>query len=44
MTKYEVIEKIMNSTKCDEEHKVNTIQTYLLGWLEIDDIKWLWEN
>lgn len=44
MTKYEVIEKIMKSTKISEEEKVRTIKTFLLGWLKDDDLSWLWEN
>ena len=43
MSKFEVLEKIMGSEKLKENEKVNTIQTFLLGWLEEDDLKWIWE-
>lgn len=33
MTKYEVIECIMNNPDWDEECKLFKIQAYLLGWL-----------
>lgn len=44
MNKYEVIEKIMQSTKVDKEKKLYYIQSFLMNWLEKDDIKWLWEE
>ena len=44
MSKYEVIEKIMNSNKMDEVGKVDTIQRFLLHWLTEDDLKWIWEE
>ena len=43
MNKFEVLEKIMGSEKLKENEKVNTIKTFLLGWLEEDDLKWIWE-
>ena len=43
MNKFEVLEKIMDSEKLKENEKVNTIKTFLLGWLEEDDLKWIWE-
>ena len=43
MSKFEVLEKIMGSEKLKEKEKIDTIKTYLLGWLEEDDLKWIWE-
>lgn len=43
MTKYEVIEKIMGSKHVDENDKVFFIESFLKGWITVDDIKWLWE-
>lgn len=43
MTKLEVIKKIIGSKRIDDETKVNYIKTFLLGWLNVEDIDWLWE-
>lgn len=44
LSKYEVIKKIMESQKINEEEKVRCIKTFLLGWLEAEDIEWLWRE
>lgn len=44
MTKYEVIEKIMNSNKIDEDDKVYFIQSFLLNWSTEEKLKWIWEE
>lgn len=44
MSKYEVIKKIVESTKnLNEDDKVYIIEMFLKGWFEENDIKWVWE-
>lgn len=43
MSKYEILEKIMDSAKLSENEKVDTIKTFLLGWLTEENLKWIWE-
>lgn len=43
MGKYEVIKKIMDSTKINENDKVYTIEMFLKGWWTENDTKWVWE-
>lgn len=44
MSKYEVVKKIMDSKKIDEYSKVDTIEIYLKGWYEEQEIAWIWEE
>ena len=43
MSKYEVIKKIMESTKINENDKVYYIEMFLKGWHTENEIKWIWE-
>lgn len=43
MSKYEVVKKIMESNKIDENKKLYYIQSYLLNWLTEENLKWLWQ-
>lgn len=42
MSKYEVIKKIMESEKINEDDKVYAIEMFLKGWLEKEEIEWIW--
>ena len=42
MTKYHVIEKIMNSARINEDDKVYAITMYLKGWYTEQNIEWIW--
>lgn len=44
MTEYEVIKKIMDSNKIDENDKVYFIQSFLLHWSTEEKLKWIWEE
>lgn len=44
MKKYEVIKKIINSNKINEDDKVYCIETFLKGWSTEEEIKWIWEE
>lgn len=44
MNKYQVIKKIMNSTKIDDDNKVYYIEMFLKGWHTEEEIKWIWGN
>ena len=44
MSKYEVIEKIMGSTRINKDDKVYAIKMYLTGWYTEREIEWLWEQ
>ena len=41
MSKFEVVKGIVESNKLDDNGKVNTIQSFLLGWLNESDINWI---
>lgn len=43
MSKYEVIEKIMESTKINKNDKVYYIEMFLKGWHTEEEMKWIWE-
>ena len=43
MSKYEVIEKIMESEIINRNDKVYHIEMFLKGWSTIEDLKWIWE-
>lgn len=43
MSKYEVIKKVMESTKINESDKVYTIEMFLKGWYTEEQIKWIWD-
>lgn len=43
MSKYEVIEKIMDSEVINKNDKVYYIEMFLKGWNTIEEIKWIWE-
>ena len=43
MSKYEVIKKIIDSTKIDESDKVYHIEMFLKGWFNENDVRWVWE-
>ena len=44
MEEYEVIKKIMNSGKINENDKVYYIEMFLKGWHTEEEIKWIWEQ
>ena len=44
MSKYEVIKKVMESQRINENDKVFTIETFLKGWVTEERIKWIWED
>lgn len=44
MSKYEVIEKIMESNRINKDDKMYAIEMFLKGWYTEDDIKWMWES
>ena len=39
MSKYEVIEMIMNSSIPDQNYKVYLIQSFLLNWSTLEEVK-----
>lgn len=43
MSKYEIIKKIMESNKINENDKVYCIEAFLKGWLTETQINWLWK-
>jgi len=43
MTKYEIITKIVNSNKIDENDKVWYIEMFLKGWISTLEMQWIWE-
>ena len=43
MSKYEIIKKVMESTKINEDCKVYTIEMFLKGWYTEEQMKWIWE-
>lgn len=42
MSKYEVIEKIMNATRINEDDKVYAIEMFLKGWYTEQMLEWIW--
>ena len=44
MNKYEIIKRIMESNKINENNKVYAIEMFLKGWWTEENIKWLWEE
>lgn len=44
MNKYIAIQKIMGSTKINENDKVYAIEMFLKGWWTEDEIRWIWED
>lgn len=42
MSKYEVIAKIMGSTRINEDDKVYAIKMFLMGWYTEQNIEWIW--
>ena len=43
MSKYEVIKKIMESTRINEDDQSYYIEMVMKGWCTEEDIKWIWE-
>ena len=39
---YEVIKKVMDSTRINEDDKVYTIEMFLKGWYTEQNIEWIW--
>ena len=39
MSKYEIIKKVMESTKIDENDKVYTIEMFLKGWWTVEQVE-----
>ena len=44
MSKYEIIKRIMDSTRIDESGKVCAIETFLKGWYTEEDLEWIWKD
>lgn len=44
MNKYEVIKKVMESTKISEDSKVYIIEMFLKGWFTEEQIEWVLED
>ena len=44
MSKFEVVKRIVESKKLDDNEKVNTIQSFLLGWLNESDMGWILDD
>lgn len=42
MDKYEVIKKVMESTRINEDDKVYAIEMFLKGWYTKKQIEWIW--
>lgn len=42
MSKYEVIEAIMGSSRINEDDKVYAIEMFLKGWYTEQNIEWVW--
>lgn len=42
MSKYEVIEKIMNATRINEDDKVYAIEMFLKGRYTEQMLEWIW--
>lgn len=40
--KYEVIKKIMESIRINEDDKVYAIEMFLKGWYTEKEIEWIW--
>lgn len=43
MSKYEVIKKIMESTKINEDDKLYYIEMFVKGWHTEEEMEWIWE-
>jgi len=43
MSKYEVIKRIMESTRINEDDQVYYIEMFIKGWHTEEEIKWIWE-
>ena len=44
LKEYEIIEKIVQSTKVDNINKHDYIKMLLLHWINEDDLKWIWND
>ena len=44
MTKYNLIKKIMDSIKINEDEKLWYIEMVIKGWLEENEINWILNN
>lgn len=44
MSKYQIIEKVMQSEKLNEYDKVHTIEMFLKGWLIENEMEWIWRE
>lgn len=42
MSKYEVIKKVMESTRINKNDKVYAIEMFLKGWYTEQSIEWIW--
>lgn len=42
MSKYEVIKKIMESARINEDDKVYAIEMFLKGYYTAQNIEWIW--
>ena len=42
MSKYEVIKKIMESTRINEDDKVYAIEMFIKGWYTAQNLEWIW--
>lgn len=43
MKKYDVIKRIMESTRLNESDQAYYIEMFLGGFYTVDEIKWIWE-
>lgn len=43
MSKYEVIKKIVESKRINNDDQVYHIEMFLKGWSTEEDLKWIWE-
>ena len=44
MSKYEVIKRVMESTRINDDDKVYAIEMFLKGWYTEKQIEWIWED
>lgn len=42
MSRYEVIKKVMDSARVNEDDKVYAIEMFLKGWYTEQNIEWIW--
>lgn len=44
MSKYNVIQKIMETNKLSENDKVYYVEIFLKGWHTEEELKWIWSE